>query len=148
MSVLEEAVYLLAEWLATRQVQGSVAFPELVVPLFATLKKSVKKASGGKEAALVKGLLDRVEEGSKYISERRKDVGFGPKLIDQVRAWEKDIDIEESPMGKYVKSQRKLREKRKKLVEKVCVRLHLSTERNVDIYVKAREGEDEILDSE
>jgi len=128
--VLEEAVFLLATWLAARHVQGSVAFPEVVVPVLASLRKSLKKASGGKEAAMVKGLVERVEEGAKLMAEKRKAVSFGPKALDQVRAWERDVEVEETPLGKYLKSQAKLREKRRQLVE------------------KARQGEDEILDSE
>ncbi|KAH8114877.1 Noc2-domain-containing protein [Phellopilus nigrolimitatus] len=128
-TVLEEACFLLAEWLAAPHVQASVAFPELVVPLAATLKKSVKKAAGGKEAGVVKGLLDRVEEQSKWTTERRKAVGFGPKNLNQVHAWERDVNVEETPLGKYVKSQRKMREKRRNLVE------------------KARDGEDEYLEN-
>ncbi|KAI5120624.1 hypothetical protein M0805_009384 [Coniferiporia weirii] len=127
-TVLEEAVFLLAEWAATRHVQGSVAFPELVVPLLATLRKSVKKAAGAKEAGVVKGLLERVEEGAAWVGERRKTVAFGPRNLDQVRAWERDLNVDETPLGKYVKSQRKMREKRRKLIE------------------KAREGEEEYLE--
>lgn len=113
-------MYLLAEWLATPQTQGSVAFPELVVGPTVTLKKSVKHASGGKEAGTVKGLLERVEEGSRWIAERRKAVTFAPKNLDELHRWERAINLEETPMGKYVKMQRKVREKRRKLVEKVC----------------------------
>lgn len=118
--LLEESVYLLAEWLATSQVQGSIAFPEIIVPLTVTLKKSTKKAIGGKEASLVKVLLERMEEGARWIEQRRKLVAFGPKFTDEVRAWERDIDIQDTPMGRYVKTQKKIREKRQKLVDKVC----------------------------
>ncbi|KAL5520417.1 hypothetical protein ACEPAG_9641 [Sanghuangporus baumii] len=116
--ILEEAVFLLAEWAACPHVQGSIAFPELVVLLLATLRRSLKKASGAKEAGVVKGLVERVDEGAVWVSERRKGVSFGPKDVDAVRAWERDVKIEETPLGKYVKSQRKLREKRRKLVDK------------------------------
>ncbi|KAL5478855.1 NOC2 [Sanghuangporus weigelae] len=116
--ILEEAVFLLAEWAACPHVQESIAFPEFVVPLLATLRRSLKKASGAKEAGVVKGLVERVNEGATWVSERRKGVSFGPKDVDAVRAWERDVKIEETPLGKYVKSQRKLREKRRKLVDK------------------------------
>ncbi|EJD05007.1 Noc2-domain-containing protein [Fomitiporia mediterranea MF3/22] len=116
--VLEEAVFLLAEWCALPHVQGSIAFPELVVPLVATLRHSLKKASGAKEAGVVKGLLERIEEGATWVSERRKNVAFGPRDIDAVHAWERDVRIQETPLGRFVKSQRKVREKRKKLVDK------------------------------
>ncbi|KAL5525179.1 NOC2 [Sanghuangporus sanghuang] len=116
--ILEEAAFLLAEWAACPHVQGSIAFPELVVPLLATLRRSLKRASGAKEAGVVKGLVERVDEGAAWVSERRKGVSFGPKNVDAVRAWERDVKIEETPLGKYVKSQRKLREKRRNLVDK------------------------------
>ena len=101
------------------QTQGSIAFPELIVPLTITLKKAQKNASGGKEAGIVKGLLERVEDGARWISQHRSDVSFGPMHIEKVNAWERNIDLDETPMGKYIKSQRKVREKRRKLLEKV-----------------------------
>ncbi|TDL26990.1 Noc2-domain-containing protein [Rickenella mellea] len=128
--LLEEATYILAEWLGTRQVQGSIAFPEIVVPLTVTLKKGVKHASGGKEAGVVKGLLERIDEGVKWVEQRRKGVTFRPKNVQQVDEWERSVNLEETPIGKYIKTQRKIREKRRKLVE------------------KARDGEDEILEDD
>ncbi len=80
---------------------------------------------------MVKGLVERVEEGAKLMAEKRKAVSFGPKALDQVRAWERDVEVEETPLGKYLKSQAKLREKRRQLVEKVCgFRLSLVCDRN------------------
>lgn len=116
------------EWAAAPHLQGSVAFPEVMVPVIATLKKSSKNAVGGKEAGVVKGALERIEEGSKWVEERRKAITFAPRNTDQVRMWEKDLNIEDMPLAKYLKSQKKLREKRRKLLE------------------KAREGEEEYLD--
>ena len=122
MSVLEEATFLLAEWLSTQSVQGSIALPEIVVPLQVVLKRALKKASGGREAAVVKGLVERVEEAVQWVEGRRRGVKFGPKMLDEVRAWERRVreELDEAPMVKYVKMQRKIREKRRKLVEKVC----------------------------
>jgi len=132
--VVEETGYLLAEWLASKPVQGSVAFPELVVPLVVVLRKAIKaaKSSGkntsGKDVGVVKGLLERVEESSSWVEQRRKGVTFTPGMLAEVEDWESRVKVEESPMGKYIKVQRKTREKRRLLVE------------------KAREGEDEILE--
>jgi len=128
--LVEESVYLLAEWLASQTVQGSIAFPEIVIPVVVVLRKSVKSAKAGpgsgsgKDLALVKGLLERVEEGARWVEQRRKGVGFAPGRIRDVEQWEKDVksQIEDSPLGRYVKVQRKTREKRRKLVEKVCTR--------------------------
>ena len=74
----------------------------------------------GKEAGNVKGFVERVEETAKYVAEKRKAVTFSPKNLDLVRRWEGQLssDSGETPLGKYVKSQRKARERRRKLLEK------------------------------
>jgi hypothetical protein len=123
--LVEETAYLLAEWLASKPVQGSVAFPELVVPLVVVLRKAIKaaKSSGknasGKDVGVVKGLLERVEESSRWVEQRRKGVTFTPGMLAEVEDWESRVKVEESPLGKYIKVQRKTREKRRLLVEKV-----------------------------
>jgi nucleolar complex protein 2 len=68
---------------------------------------------------VVKGLLERVEESSRWVEERRKGVRFTPRLLAEVEDWESRVKVEESPLGKYIKVQRKTREKRRLLVEKV-----------------------------
>jgi hypothetical protein len=119
----EETVYLLAEWLSSAPVHGSIAFPEIVVPITILLRKSLKNSKTGssKESGLVKVFLERVEESAKWMEQRRKSVQFAPSKIQSVQDWEGDLKahLAESPLGKYMKVQRKTREKRRKLVEKV-----------------------------
>lgn len=119
----EETVYLLAEWLSSAPVHGSIAFPEIVVPITILLRKSLKNSKTGssKESGLAKVFLERVEESAKWMEQRRKSVQFAPSKIQSVQGWESDLKahLAESPLGKYMKVQRKTREKRRKLVEKV-----------------------------
>ncbi|TBU59905.1 Noc2-domain-containing protein [Dichomitus squalens] len=133
----EESAFLLAEYLASPPVHGSIGFPEVTVPIVLLLRKSIKgsknaqgKGSKSKEAGLAKTLVERVEESAKWIEQRRKGVLFAPGKLGEVERWEDDLrgKVDDTPLGRYVKVQRKAREKRRKLVE------------------KAREGEDEILD--
>ncbi|EMD35018.1 hypothetical protein CERSUDRAFT_54194 [Gelatoporia subvermispora B] len=128
----EEAAFLLAEYLASPPVHGSIAFPEIVVPLAMMLRKAIKSAKSSpwkaKEAGLAKALVERVEESARWVEQKRKGVSFAPGRFGEVEAWESDVKVDESPLGKFVKVQRKTREKRRKLVE------------------KAREGEEEILE--
>ncbi|KDR74079.1 hypothetical protein GALMADRAFT_250813 [Galerina marginata CBS 339.88] len=130
----EETTFLLAEWLASGPVHGSMAFPEVVVPIVVLLKKTLKNknASSGKENGAVKVFLERVEESARWMEERRKNVHFAPSRIGDVQDWEKALKakLDDSPLGKYLKVQKKTREKRRKLVE------------------KARQGEDEILEED
>lgn len=127
--LVEETVFLLAEWLGSGPVHGSVAFPELIVPITVTLRRTLKNCKElGKEAGMVKGLLERVEDCAKWIDKSRSGINFGPGKMDEVEQWEANVGIEESPLGKYLKVQRKSREKRKRMID------------------KANKGEDEILE--
>jgi nucleolar complex protein 2 len=143
--------------LGSKPVQGSVAFPELVVPLVVVLRKAIKatkssgsnaKNSSGKDVSVVKGLLERIEESSKWVEQKRKGVMFTPGMLAEVEDWESRVKVEESPLGKYIKVQRKTREKRRLLVEKVgFLILFIWIQFSDFIYShKAREGEDEILE--
>lgn len=119
----EEAVYLLAEYLSSPPVQGSIAFPEIVVPVTTTLRKSLKSAKGSswksKEISLTKGLVERIEESAKWSERQRKSVNFAPSKLHEVNSWERDLKMEDAPLHKYVKVQKKARDKRKAMVEKV-----------------------------
>lgn len=138
----EEGAFVLAQWLASAPVQGSVAFPELVVPLVVVLRKALKAAknggeagkgkgkkggASGKDVALVRSLVERIEDSARWVEERRKSVGFGPAMTGEVEVWEAAVKVEDAPLGKYLKVLQKTREKRRALVE------------------KARDGEDEIM---
>ncbi|KAF7345114.1 Noc2-domain-containing protein [Mycena venus] len=115
--LIEEAVYLLAEWLASPPVHGSIAFPETVVPVVIMLRKSIKTAKTGGASAASSAKGSGPSQGA--VGTDRGE-----------RAWERGLsaNVEDSPLGKYVKVQRKTRERRRKLVD------------------KARQGEDEILE--
>lgn len=125
--LVEEAAYLLAEWLASKSIQGTIAFPELVVPIVVVLRKALKSAKSpshsknvlGKDVGVVKGLVERIEESSKWVEERRSKVRFGPGMLGEVGEWEESLNVDETPLAKYLKVQRKARDKRKQLVEKV-----------------------------
>jgi nucleolar complex protein 2 len=130
--ILEETAFLLGEWLLSPAVQGSIAFPEIIVPIVTVLRKSLKTArsksgagtGSGKDYDVVKILLERVEESGRWMEAKRKDISFAPGRLGDVQRWETDLKstIEDSPLGKYVKVLRKTKEKRRKLVEKVRAR--------------------------
>lgn len=123
--ILEEASFLLAEYLASTPVHSSVGFPELIVPVVAALRRNVKTAQKGKgkgkEVGIVKALVERVEESAKWVEERRRAVQFAPGKLQEVRKWEDEVVVPDTPLGKYVRVLRKAREKRRKLMEKVSV---------------------------
>ena len=128
-----EVAFLTAEWLSVRTVHGSIAFPELVVPIVASLRRALKTTrSGATMSATVKTLVERIEESARWISQRRVGVTFAPGNTAAVGHWEADLELDEAPLIKYTRVLRKTREKQRKLVEKVRhIHSGLSQRRNV-----------------
>ena len=125
--MIEEATYLLGDYLSARPIMASIAFPEVATPIVVTLRRALKtgKTSGGsaksKEVGMVKSLVERVEESAKVTEKQRLGVRFGPGDTKEVDEWEERLNVEETPLGKYMRVQKKAREKKRKLVEKVSV---------------------------
>lgn len=123
--LVEEATFTLSEWLISAPVHGSIAFPEITVPIVVSLRKTIKTAKSKskgdtqKEVGIVKELVERVEESAKWMEQKRKGVSFGPGRLSDVEVWEANLRVEDSPLAKYVKVQRKARVKRKNLIDKV-----------------------------
>jgi nucleolar complex protein 2 len=121
-ALVEETCYLLAEWGAASQ--SSIAFPEIIIPVIVALKRNVKEskaAKGGAAKAVsgIKTLVERLEEGAKWVKERRaKGVGFSPADRSEVYRWQRSVKVAETPVGKYAAVLRKAREKRRALLEK------------------------------
>ncbi|KEP52849.1 Noc2p [Rhizoctonia solani 123E] len=113
-SVVQEAVWLLAESVPS----NSVAFPELVSPIVSTLKKLLKKTSSasGKVIQGIKSLVEHLEEHSKWTAEQRKNVQFGPERWEDVKRWEHE-EGQAGPLERWVRVLRKQREGRRKLVD-------------------------------
>ncbi len=126
--ITEESIYLLAEWLASPVVHGSVGFPEITVPVVVLLRRSLKAAKSNpsgsgtsKEQGMMKTFLERVEESAKWVENQRKNVVFAPGKMAAVAEWEKEMrkQLKDAPLCKYLKVQTRAREKRQKLLEKV-----------------------------
>ena len=118
-NLAQEASFLTAEWLSVPVVHGSISFPELVVPIIASLRRSLKAGHGGpKVSATTKTLVERIEESARWVSERRAGVTFAPGETAAVDLWEEDLQIDDAPLVKYVRVLRKSRERQRKLVEK------------------------------
>ncbi|PYH92550.1 ribosome assembly protein Noc2 [Aspergillus ellipticus CBS 707.79] len=101
-----------------------IAFPELSVPVVVSLKRWLKSASsrsGGNKNAKINQmillLVQKVESNARWIEERRLSVSYTPRNRAEVDTFLKDVDWEATPLGAFVKSQRKLREEKAILLE-------------------------------
>jgi nucleolar complex protein 2 len=127
--VIEEATYLLGDYLSTRPIMGSIAFPEVVTPIIVTLRRALKtgKTSGGssksREIGMIRNLVERVEESAKATEKQRLSVRFGPGDKKEVDEWEEKLSIEETPLRRYMKVQKKARGRKRELLVKASVGL-------------------------
>ena len=101
-----------------------IAFPELSVPVVVSLKrwlKQVSARSGGNKNAKINQmillLVQKVEANARWIEERRLTVSYAPRNRTEVDSFLKDVDWETTPLGAFVKTQRKLREERAAILE-------------------------------
>lgn len=118
----EQVVELLSEFfvLWTKH----IAFPELALPVVVMLKRWLKETgsrTGGNKNSkinhLVLLLVQKVELNSRWIEERRAKVNFAPKDRADVENFLKETEWEITPLGAFVKTQRKLREEKAAVLE-------------------------------
>jgi nucleolar complex protein 2 len=101
----------------------SIAYPELQLPVTVMLKRWVKTASkpngnkNGKVNQALTLLVQKSETNAKWIEERRNKVNFSPKDRTEVESFLKDVQWQETPLGAFVVSQRRLREETRKVLE-------------------------------
>lgn len=62
-------------------------------------------------------LVQKVEANARWIEERRSSVTYTPRNRAEVENFLKDVDWESTPLGAFVKSQRKMREEKATLLE-------------------------------
>ncbi|KAB8070811.1 Noc2p family-domain-containing protein [Aspergillus leporis] len=101
-----------------------VAFPELSVPIVVSLKRWLKlvssRSTGNKNAKInqmVLLLVQKIEANGRWIEDRRASVTYTPRNRAEVENFLKDADWETTPLGAFVKSQRKIREEKAALLE-------------------------------
>jgi nucleolar complex protein 2 len=98
-----------------------ICFPELAVPASAQIRNFVKKCKVGNYTKKMKGVVDKINDNTKFIQDRRAKVSFGVRDLDQIRIFEAQLKNQGTPLGKYyetfktVKEAEMLKKKQKEL---------------------------------
>lgn len=124
----DEITFLLGDY--HRVISGYIAFPEIVLPTIITLRRFVKKANVGtgpkgrqsgvspKVLNSIKVLVDKLEATKTWCEGKRKNVGFAPRDRSELVRYRDRVNEDESPVGSWIKVQRKQRDARRIEVEK------------------------------
>lgn len=119
----EEVPHLLLEFLATQS--RSIAFPELVVPMTAQLRRTLKHGttkgsspSSAKLSANCKQILAKIDSNARFVETKRRSVDFAPNNLKAVKRFLRDGDDKsETPLEAALRLARKVREQKRKVVE-------------------------------
>ena len=68
-----------------------IAYPELIVPCVVQLKSFLKKSKVANYSKKMKQLVEKLEENSRFICQRRKAVTFGMGDAEKIENWEKEV---------------------------------------------------------
>ncbi|KND00855.1 mRNA-binding ribosome synthesis protein NOC2 [Spizellomyces punctatus DAOM BR117] len=107
--LVEEIVNLLFDFYGAFAL--SVSFPELAVPAILQLKRYVKKSKNLQINKQLQQLVEKLEQNSKFIQDRRSQVEFSPKDEAKAAAFLSDIDPNLSPLYKHNAARQALKEK-------------------------------------
>ncbi|KAJ2810544.1 Nucleolar Complex 2 protein [Coemansia furcata] len=107
--VLESVFGLLADTIAAQSVR--IAFPEWVVPAVLQLRRWRKRAgkSWSRFSKQLQGLLEKIDQTSVMVVQRRNKVDFGPANLTGANQFMSDISTDATPIGAYASSLRKVK---------------------------------------
>ena len=117
-SLGDELVYLLGEYHA--MVSTHIAFPEMVLPIIITIKRHFRKGTAGsaKVQAGLKTLVEKLELTKTWIEGKRRNISFSPRDRGEVARFCEGVGVEQSPVGAWMRLQRKVRESKRREVER------------------------------
>lgn len=95
----------------------SVAFPELAIPTIVMVKRFMKKSRNAKFNSSLHLLVSKLEANAMFIQEKRGAIDFAPGRKTDVEKFLKETEWEQTPLGAYVVSQRKVREEKRRMLE-------------------------------
>lgn len=117
-SLGEELVHLLGEYHA--QLATDVAFPEIALPVVMSIRRHVKRGTAGspKVATQLKALADKLDANRTWVETKRRNVSFAPRDRSEIARFAEGVKPETTPLGGWMRIQRKAREQRRREIEK------------------------------
>ncbi|RKP22833.1 Noc2-domain-containing protein, partial [Syncephalis pseudoplumigaleata] len=94
----------------------SIAFPELAIPAIVQIRRMNKRIHTVKLVKQLQSLIEKLEQQSKYIEEKRSSIDFSPSQISKAHTFLAGTPVQSTPLGAHVASMRKIKEQRQQLL--------------------------------
>ncbi|KAI1317813.1 Nucleolar Complex 2 protein [Mortierella claussenii] len=111
----EQVYELMTEYYAL--FSTSISFPELAIPAIIQLKRFIKKSSLVKLTKQFAGLVDKLEQNSRFVEMERNKADFSPSDAAGVSAFLRHQDKEKTPIGSYWKGVKRSVMAKRKMIE-------------------------------
>ncbi|KAF2219451.1 Noc2p family-domain-containing protein [Elsinoe ampelina] len=103
----------------------NVAFPELSLPVIILLKRWLKEIGphskhpnqNSKVSGMIGLLVQKLDANCKWVEEKRAKVEFAPNNRSGVEGFLREVEWDKTPLGAFVKGQRRVRDERAKVME-------------------------------
>ncbi|KAH7057839.1 Noc2p family-domain-containing protein [Linnemannia elongata] len=138
----EQVYELMTEYYAL--FSTSISFPELAIPAIVQLKRFIKKSSLVKLTKQFAGLVEKLEQNSRFVEGERNKADFSPSDAAGVSGFLRHQDKEKTPLGAYWKGvKRSVMAKRKMIEEARKDRAEREDKDSSSRNSKAEEDEDD-----
>ncbi|KAF9101020.1 Nucleolar Complex 2 protein [Mortierella sp. GBA35] len=111
----EQVYELMTEYYAL--FSTSISFPELAIPAIVQLKRFIKKSSLVKLTKQFAGLVDKLEQNSRFVEGERNKADFSPSDAAGVSGFLRHQDKEKTPLGAYWKGVKRSVMAKRKMIE-------------------------------
>ncbi|KAI7817558.1 Noc2p family-domain-containing protein [Gamsiella multidivaricata] len=111
----EQVYELMTEYYAL--FSTSISFPELAIPAIVQLKRFIKKSSLVKLTKQFAGLVDKLEQNSRFVEAERNKADFSPSDAAGVSGFMRSQDKEKTPLGSYWKGVKRSVMAKRKMIE-------------------------------
>jgi nucleolar complex protein 2 len=111
----EQVYELMTEYYAL--FSTSISFPELAIPAIVQLKRFIKKSSLVKLTKQFAGLVEKLEQNSRFVEGERNKADFSPSDAAGVSGFLRHQDKEKTPLGAYWKGVKRSVMAKRKMIE-------------------------------
>ncbi|KAG0013219.1 Nucleolar Complex 2 protein [Entomortierella chlamydospora] len=111
----EQVYELMTEYYAL--FSTSISFPELAIPAILQLKRFIKKSTLVKLKKQFAGLVDKLEQNSRFVETERNKADFSPSDAAGVSSFLKHQDKDKTPLGSYWKGVKRSVMAKRKMIE-------------------------------